>query len=422
MSLIFLINCKKVVELVDMIFSKIEIKNFKSFKDVSVDLNDFNVIVGASASGKSNFIEAFQFLKDIREDLEKGINAHGGHFFQNLNMGSENPSCIKLTIGDNDPFLRRVHENQDEIQYKSIEYELCLNFNENSSSMINETVKFNFNIVNGETYENSLLLINQDSRIVAEFENESLGLDLEDFVPKALLNIVNENLKDKEGLIINSPLSSIPFDWSIYFKSISHYNFDPKFCRVEDGSGKAELNEFGQNLSLVLENILSDDEKKRTFLNLVSVLLPYIEGIDVFKLEDNRRMFSLTEKYNKSPVLSLFVSDGTMNILALICALYFESGELILIEEPERNIHPALFIKLVSMMKEVAVKKQVIITTHSPEILNYCDLDDIHLISRDEDGFSKLSKPIDNEEVKEFIDEMGIGQVFVDDYLDFGND
>lgn len=405
-----------------MIISKIEIKNFKSFKDISVDLNDFNVIVGASASGKSNFVEAFQFLKDIREYLEKGINAHGGHFFQNLNIGSHSPSCIKVTIGSDEPFLTRVHENKDEIQYKSVEYELCIGFNENSSKSINETVKFNFNIVNGETYENSLLLINQDSMITAEFEKENNELDLENFVPKALLNIVNENLKEKSESIINSPLASIPFPWAQYFRSINYYDFDPKFCRVDDGSGKAELNELGQNLALVLESILADDEKKRMFLNLVSILLPYIECIDVFKLEDNRRMFRLTEKYNKAPVLSLFVSDGTMNILALICALYFEEGDIILIEEPERNIHPALFIQLVSMMKEVSLKKQVIITTHSPEILNYCDLESIHLISRSEDGFSRLSKPIDNKEVKEFIDEMGIGQVFVDGYLDFGID
>jgi len=74
------------------------------------------------------------------------------------------------------------------------------------------------------------------------------------------------------------------------------------------------------------------------------------------------------------------------------------------------------------MMKEVSQTKQIIITTHSPEILNYSDLEDIHLISRDNTGFSKISKPVDNKEVKVFIDELGIGQVFVDDYLEFGNE
>ena len=343
------------------------------------------------------------------------MNIHGRHFVQNINLNSNFPSCIKATFGNGEPFLTRINENNDKIQYKSIEYELCINFNKDLSPKINENVTFNFKI-NDE--DNSLILVNEDWKITAGFGNDNL--ELEDFIPKSLLNIVNSNLKEKRGLIINSPLAHVPFSWSDYFKSINYYNFDSKFCRLDEGSGKTILGEYGQNLPAVLENILNDGDVKRTFLNLVSILLPYVEDIKVFKLGDNRRMFSLFEKNNAEAVLSTFVSDGTLNILALICALYFEKGDIVLIEEPERNIHPSLFIQLVSMMKEVSNNKQIIITIHSPEILNYCDLEDIHLITRNKDAFSKFTKPIDNEDVKGFIDELGIGQVFVDDYLDFG--
>ncbi|MBR0271092.1 MAG: AAA family ATPase [Methanobrevibacter sp.] len=408
-----------------MHIQRIEIKNFKSFENANVDLNDFNVIVGAQASGKSNFVEAFQFLKDVSDDFEKGINTHGGPFFQNLNLESYTPSCIKVILGSDDSFITRANPDLDfKIRYNAIEYELCINFKDNSQELINESVKFNFNICRDDEkiYENSLLLVNKNCHITASFEREEKYVDLEYFVPKSLLNIVNDNLSEKHELIINTPLSAIPISWTNYFKSINYYDFDPKFCRLDDGNGKVKLSESGQNLPVVLENILNDHEKQRKYLNLVSILLPYIEKIDVFSLEDNRRMFRLSEKYTKSPVLSPFISDGTMNILALISALYFESGDIILIEEPERNIHPALFIQLVGMMKEVSQNKQVIITTHSPEILNYCDLEDIHLISRDSNGFSKISKPINNEEIKVFVDELGIGQIFVDDYLEFGNE
>lgn len=290
--------------------------------------------------------------------------------------------------------------------------------------MINEIVNFNFNICRNDEkiHENTLRLTNKDWRVTAGFEDEQEYVDLEYFVPKSLLNIVNDNLSEKHELIINTPLSAVPISWRNYFKSINYYDFNPKFCRLDDGTGNAKLTELGQNLPLVLDQILKDAEKQRRYMNLVSILIPYIEKIDVISLEDNRRMFRLSEKYNRVPVLSPFVSDGTMNILALISALYFESGDIILIEGPERNIHPALFIQLVGMMREVSQSKQIIITTHSPEILNYCDLEDIHLISRQDDGFSKVSKPVDNMEVKVFIDELGIGQVFVDDYLEFGNE
>lgn len=400
-----------------MNISKIEIKNFKSFKDVSVNLNDFNVVIGACAAGKSNFIEAFNFLKDLSEDWMDAFGRHGGYYIQNIANNSDQPTCIKVTFGADEPFLIRHHKEYKEIQYKSLEYELRLYFDKNSPQ-IHETVKFNFNINNGKFYENSLILKNRNFNVVAEFENNNDNIELEGFVPESVLNIVNENFKDDFGLIINSALATMPFNWSNYFKNITYYNLDPKFCSVEDDTGKAVLKSYGQNLSLVLEKILADDENKRKFLNIISSLLPYVEGIEVFKLEDDRRMFRLDDKYIKSKISSLFISDGTMDIIALICALYFESGDIILIEEPERNVHPGLFIQLASIIKEVSHKKQVIMTTHSPELLNYCDLKDIYFISRDEKG-SVISKPIDNEEVREFVDELGIGQVFVDNYLDF---
>jgi hypothetical protein len=62
------------------------------------------------------------------------------------------------------------------------------------------------------------------------------------------------------------------------------------------------------------------------------------------------------------------------------------------------------------------------ITTHSPEILKYCELNDIYFISRDKHGFSNISKPIENDIVKPFIEELGIDEVFVDDYLGLGNE
>ena len=45
--------------------SKIKIHNFKNFKDLEIDLNRFNVVVGQNASGKSNFKKIFSFLNDI---------------------------------------------------------------------------------------------------------------------------------------------------------------------------------------------------------------------------------------------------------------------------------------------------------------------------------------------------------------------
>lgn len=115
------------------------------------------------------------------------------------------------------------------------------------------------------------------------------------------------------------------------------------------------------------------------------------------------------------------MSDGTINIIALVIALYFDKAALAIIEEPERNIHPHLISRVVEMMKEASQNKQIIVTTHNPEIVKYADLKDIILISRQDDGFSCVSRPADLETVKAFLEnEIGIEELYVQNLLGIG--
>jgi predicted ATPase len=112
------------------------------------------------------------------------------------------------------------------------------------------------------------------------------------------------------------------------------------------------------------------------------------------------------------------VSDGTINILALIIALYFEKRPVTIIEEPERNIHPFLISKLVEMLKDASSSKQVIVTTHNPEMVKQVAIEDILLISRDADGFSRLSRPFTRKEIRTFLEhEIGIEDLFIQNLL-----
>ena len=406
-----------------MKISNIEIKNFKSFKNTSLDLNKFNAVVGESASGKSNFIEAFKFLKDICDDYDKGITRHGKELIQNINLKSENPTCIKIIFNEDNPSSgikipnKFNNNNNTWIYYNAIEYELCIDFKENEE-IITEIIKLNYLIKNDDTniYQNAIFLKNNNGHIEVNFENNE-NVEKEFFVPDALLNIVNNNFNKEKGLLINSPLSSVPIPWSNHIKLFEFYNLDPKFSKMSHSPGSDILSEYGDNLSYVLENILNNQTKKKEFINLVSDLLPYIKDINILDLDNNGKIFRLLESYNQDTILSPFVSDGTVNILALISTLYFGKGNAIFIEEPERHIHPSLFISLVSMMKEVSSKdKQVILTTHNPELLDYCDLDDICLITRDSEGFSIMTKPSNNKTVKQFMEDLSIGEIFVDGY------
>ena len=165
----------------------------------------------------------------------------------------------------------------------------------------------------------------------------------------------------------------------------------------------------------MLKNILNDENDKKEFLIYYTNMLPYIKEVSVEKVLDEERIFMIVEKYNDVKIPAPFISDGTSTIMAILIALYFQDGEIILIEEPERHIHPSLINQLMLMIE--SVDKQVIITTHSPELLKYSELEDILFISRDDNGFSDIKRIIDNDVVKPFIEELGIDSVFVNDYL-----
>ena len=96
----------------------------------------------------------------------------------------------------------------------------------------------------------------------------------------------------------------------------------------------------------------------------------------------------------------------------------FRKKSLTIIEEPERNIHPHLISKIINMMKDASKKKQIIVTTHNPEMVKNADLEDILLVSRDKDGFSTITRPADKVEVNTFLkNEIGIEELYVQKFI-----
>ena len=224
-----------------------------------------------------------------------------------------------------------------------------------------------------------------------------------------MLNIAANNFKLRKIPLINSPLSSFPIPVEFTFKDIECYNFNPQFSKgVSEINGDNNLGKYGENLAVILNKIFKEEDNKRKFLNLVNDLLPYIEDIGVEQLNENQMMYSITEVNNMIEIPSVFISDGTANVISLIASLYFDDSKYLFIEEPERNIHPSLLSKFVDMIGEASNNKQIFITTHSPEILKYMDLNDVLFISKDEEGFSKIAKAANNETIAPFIEELGM--------------
>ena len=72
-----------------MPITRIAVATFKSFSELDIPLSSFNVVIGSNASGKSNFISVFKFLRDIaRNGLANAIAMQGGpEYLRNARIG-----------------------------------------------------------------------------------------------------------------------------------------------------------------------------------------------------------------------------------------------------------------------------------------------------------------------------------------------
>jgi len=416
-----------------MSIKRIEVKNFKSFKELKIDLGKFNVMIGANASGKSNFVHIFESLRDIKSlGLNNAISMQGGvEYLRNLNIGASAPLSIKVVSDQEFGLLgRRTKMGLIGIKTYEVTYEFTLGFNKRGpgfrivkDELIQKCKFFKLERKREKIKEKEIL---GDGEIIISCSNGRVKIDLnrpsnvplkkEDIFPPFL----REEKLPKHTLLLETPYFFIPPLEDI-FSEISIYDFDPKLPKKATPiTGKAELEEDGNNLSIILKNITENREKRRKLFNLVKDLLPFVENLDVEKFADKSLLFKLKESYFKTQYLpASFISDGTINITALIVALYFEKKPFVIIEEPERNIHPYLISKVAEMMKDASQKKQIVVTTHNPEFVKCVGLENILLVSRDKDGFSTVSRPADKEKVKTFLkNDIGIEELYIQNLLE----
>ena len=80
-----------------ILLKRLHLNNFRSFDEATIEFSDFNVLVGANASGKSNVLQAIQFLKDIRKHgLDNAISLQGGmQYLSNMQFDVEKPTFIE---------------------------------------------------------------------------------------------------------------------------------------------------------------------------------------------------------------------------------------------------------------------------------------------------------------------------------------
>jgi len=411
-----------------MAIRRIKVSNFKSFKKLDLELGKFTVLIGANASGKSNFVQIFRFIRDITNSgLDNAISLQGSEYLTNIGLSPPHLFSLKVTVVS-DGFGFRVSESVI-ASMNEADYQFALEFKPKRTGFEIKKDSLNLRVEyirlakakNGKAKKGKAIgtgrLIIRNEKGTPKFKLErpaGIKARVEDMFPLFL----QEKLKPKT-LLLQTPFFFFP-PLGDAFRDIAIYDFDPKLSKkAVPVAGKFELEEDGSNLSLVLKGIVENAGKKRKFSNLIKDLLPFVDDLSTDKFADKSLLFKLRENYFPDVYFpASFISDGTVNISALLIALYFEQKSLIIIEEPERNIHPHLISRVMDMMKDASQNKQIIVTTHNPEVVKHTDIKNILLVSRDKDGFSNISRPSEKKQVKIFLkNQMGLDELYTQNLL-----
>jgi predicted ATPase len=159
------------------------------------------------------------------------------------------------------------------------------------------------------------------------------------------------------------------------------------------------LSRSGDNLTNVFAT-LSRKQQEAVAKELCQ-LVPMFNDIDRQPTAEGRHQLRFQDHWNPDLWFAPdAVSDGTMLLLAFIVLQYQNpSPEIITIEEPERALHPYLLDELIQMLRKMSTGEigrhpvQVVLATHSAELLEYVNPEEVRFLTRSqEDGSVQVNQ------------------------------
>lgn len=154
-----------------------------------------------------------------------------------------------------------------------------------------------------------------------------------------------------------------------------------------------------------------------TIQRMVSTLLGV--RIDAFASDQTPRSRQVSAELDVDNFLVEVNGSGIKEALRLLLDIEFHTPHLLLVEEPEIHLHPALESGMMGYLKEVSRKCQVFITTHSTNFLDHAEMKNIYLISKPESTSAELLSQSEAED--QIPVELGIrpSSLFIHDRLVF---
>nr|VFK59594.1 MAG: Predicted ATPase [Candidatus Kentron sp. TUN] len=381
-----------------MKIESIRLKNFKSFKDVTIsDIPRFCVLVGANGTGKSTLFKVFEFLKEaLSGNIHTALVKLGGNRgFQEVHTRGTAGNIAKENI----EFELKFRPKPDK---PLVTYFLSIGEKDGRPLVKREILKYRRRS-GGQPWH--FLDFSRGKGIAVTNEPDEVTdvtkLEREEQVLKSPDILAIKGLAQFQRFPAVVELGNLIENWHI---SDFHINR----ARPEQEAGYAEhLSREGENLSLVTEYLHSrHKEVFNKILKKLSQRVPGISKVDAKTTEEGRVLLRFQDSAFEDPFLARYVSDGTIKMFAYLTLLYDPTPHsLLCVEEPENQLYPNLLWELAEEFRAYANRGgQVFVSTHSPDFLNAVELDEVFWLVK-QDGHSEIRRARDDEQIVKFMDE-----------------
>lgn len=202
--------------------------------------------------------------------------------------------------------------------------------------------------------------------------------------------------------------------------------FTPDAARSLPLAGpQKHLNIHGDNLGNVVQFMEREHpEKFQSILQNISGKIPGVEKISTERTADGRVLLKFNDRGFQDPFYAQQMSDGTLKVFAYLLLLEDPSPPpLLCIEEPENGLYHKLLETLVQEFRSHTTgeenSSQVFVTTHQPYLVDALEPDEVWVLEKGEDGFSKISRASADPLINNLVAEgLPLGGLWYSDYLD----
>ena len=363
-----------------MKLSSFRARCYRSLRDETIELGDLNLFIGANASGKSTILDALRFLHEgVRaRDFRGPMFSRGG--ILNLAWKGEEARRIDLTAILDD--RGKTYEWTIRLVKEGYEFGVEENVNQlHSGRPPEQLLKANRGVGSWWSGDEGSVNLKQPPTSCAL---AAAAADAS-FPARGIAEFV-----ERWGFFDPNPFL-LRRDWA----SVDSGRFDPYGRNL--GETLYALNAASPE---VLDRIVSST---REIVGLPSSIEP--------RESEDRFYFVQNEPGLQYPVNQMGVSSGTLRMLALMTALHGEpAANLIGIEEPENYIHPSALSSFVQYLLERREQVQIMVTTHSPLLLDYLgDPATVSVVRRSGNEGTTVARETNPDGVRRALEASGFG-------------